>query len=277
MKKIIINKKQLDETIGVIPDKNDTLGDILTKTATDNGNNTVNTDVNKNIKDLEKINPGNVTVLKNNSALNVKNPNTQNNGGNYFLNMDGNKDQFQLKQNSLMEKTYTKKQVEEVRSIKHVMTKRQLMEELGTESDLEQVYSALDQKLYGYELSLNNYRKLCEEFKRDLQGAIELVKTSLQDVGLNATDISVDFQYSSVEITINTDWSINPELEDYYDDPEEYKRYKYLSNLGYKTTGYGRRARQFIDFINIEFHEDYSDGSNPYFTITADFPEFGDE
>lgn len=280
MKKIIISNKQLNEAISIIPDQNDGLVDILKKTATNNGSTTIKAGDNKNINDLEKIKPGNVTVKKDDSTIvNVKNP-EQNNGGNYFLDISGNNDQFNSKQPSFEEKSYTKKQVEEVRGFGKVMTKRELMESWGVAGNgtIDDVYEIINNKKSEYQNKFQKAIGSLTQVEEEIKNAINDIKSNLEDLGINVTGMEVECNDDDFEILVKTDWVLKG--DDYDENEEDYRKYKYLADVKGAEYSYYRTQQGYRNSNGNQYsyvHFGLEDDKNPYFKIWGDIPDMNVE
>lgn len=169
----------------------------------------------------------------------------------------------------LEETYYSKKQIEEVRGISNVMTKRALEESWGRwDGNLDNFFEEFQQRKYHYEMMYNDFMRGCEIIEQQLKLAVELVKEELQDMGLQMTNMNVRYDDEEVEITMSTNWILKG--GDFDENEEDYRRYKYLSNIG------DRRTSE-ID-IQLEDNANWQDNSkpiNPYFTIKCNLPQIG--
>lgn len=174
-----------------------------------------------------------------------------------------------LNTGAIVESSYSKKQIEEVRGISKVMTKRALEESWGRwDTNLDNFFEEFQQRKYHYEMMYNDFIRGCEIIEQQLKLAVEMVKEELQDMGLQMTNMNVRYDDEEVEITMNTNWILKG--GDFDEDEVDYRRYKYLSNIGD-----GRTSE--ID-IQLEDNANWQDNSkpiNPYFTIKCNLPQIG--
>jgi uncharacterized protein YeeX (DUF496 family) len=275
MKKIIISNKQLMEDISLAQ--------------TGKTSNIVNA-----VSDAAK------SVLKNNLPMPVKNPNGGEKGkvlnltidkSNGLKPSDANIIQNQNPEavnvvsptdtsttNTLMEKTYSKKHIEEVRKFNgRVMTKRELMESWLSYDErpntIEGIIEKLREETVNAESRLNDYISTLNEISNELQKAVEEIKEELQRNGVNITGTEVNYYGDGFDIKIKTNWVLKG--DGFYDDPEDEALYRALSHV----TGapyqidYGRPYRSDYHYVHFGIEEGDGDDCNPYFEINCNIPD----
>lgn len=282
MKKIIISNKQLAETVSpvqpqelnvtqqlykagiqakdnarkgydpsVITNTGATTNDTVTITAGDNG--LKQTDVPKALKAKNII----VTPEKSNNSNDI------------------------LSTNTIMEKAYSKKHIEEVRkSNGRVMTKRELMESWGVAGNgtINDVYEIINNKKNEYQNKFQKAIGSLTQVEEEIKNAINDIKSNLEDLGINVTGMEVECNDDDFEIVVKTDWVLKG--DDYDENEEDYRKYKYLANVTGAEFSYYRIQQGYKTPYANQYsivHFGLEDDKNPYFKIWGDIPDMNIE
>lgn len=180
--------------------------------------------------------------------------------------------------NTIMEKAYSKKHIEEVRKFNgRVMTKRELMESWLNYDErpntIEGIIEKLREETVNAESRLNDYISTLNEISNELQKAVEEIKEELQRNGVNITGTEVNYYGDGFDIKIKTNWVLKG--NGFYDDPEDEALYRALSHV----TGapyqidYGRPYHSDYHYVHFGIEEGDGDDCNPYFEINCNIPD----
>ena len=281
MKKIIISNKQLDEAMTMVPKTNNpadianmvNTGDTMKQQTIVNPNSNINSPVSKK----------NISITK--DPTGKYNPNDIKAGMEKLGREQGSLTFVPTRDtattsttNTLMEKTYSKKHIEEVRKFNgRVMTKRELMESWLSYDErpntIEGIIEKLREETVNAESRLNDYISTLNEISNELQKAVEEIQEELQRNGVNITGTEVNYYGDGFDIKIKTNWVLKG--DGFYDDPEDEALYRALSHV----TGapyqidYGRPYHSDYHYIHFGIEEGYGDDCNPYFEIECKIPD----
>lgn len=283
MKKIIISNKQLDEAMTIVPKTNNpadianmvNTGDTMKQQTIVNPNSNINSPVSKK----------NISITK--DPTGKYNPNDIKAGMEKLGKEQGSltfvptRDTLDTSTaNTIVEKAYSKKYIEEVRGFGKVMTKRELMESWGVAGNgtINDIYEIINNKKSEYQNKFQKVIGSLTQVEEEIKNAINDIKSNLEDLGINVTGMEVECNDDDFEIVVKTDWVLKG--DDYDENEEDYRKYKYLANVtgtefsyyriqqGYKTT----YANQYsIVHFGLE------DDKNPYFKIWGDIPDMNIE
>ena len=286
MKKIIISNKQLDEAMTMVPKTNNpadianmvNTGDTTKQQTIVNPNSNINSPVSKK----------NISITK--DPTGKYNPNDIKAGMEKLGREQGSltfvptSDTGTSTTNTLMEKTYSKKHIEEVRKLSgRIMTKRELMESWMAENDdpqtIDDIIEKLRKETVSAENRLNDYIQTLGEISNELQRAVEEIKEALQRNGVNITGTDVNYYGDGFTIKIKTDWMLKG--DGFYDDEEDEALYRALSNVtgaeyNYTIQQWGYR-HPLGNYRYVHFGIEEGDNDcNPYFEISCDIPDLSD-
>jgi hypothetical protein len=283
MKKIIISNKQLDEAMTIVPKTNNpadianmvNTGDTMKQQTIVNPNSNINSPVSKK----------NISITKDSTGK--YNPNDIKAGMEKLGKEQGSltfvptSDTGISTTNTLMEKTYSKKHIEEVRKFNgRVMTKRELMESWGVAGNgtINDVYEIINNKKNEYQNKFQKAIGSLTQLEEEIKNAINDIKSNLEDLGINVTGMEVECNDDDFEIFVKTDWVLKG--DDYDENEEDYRKYKYLASVTGAEFSYYRAQQGYKTHYANQYsyvHFGLEDDKNPYFKIWGDIPDMNVE
>ena len=183
--------------------------------------------------------------------------------------------------NTIVEKAYSKKHIEEVRkSNGRVMTKRELMESWGVAGNgtINDVYEIINNKKSEYQNKFQKAIGSLTPVEEEIKNAINDIKSNLEDLGINVTGMEVECNDDDFEILVKTDWVLKG--DDYDENEEDYRKYKYLASVkGAEFSYYMAQQGYKTPYANQYsiVHFGLEDDKNPYFKIWGDIPDMNVE
>ncbi len=284
MKKIIISNKQLDEAMTIVPKTNNpadianmvNTGDTMKQQTIVNPNSNINSPVSKK----------NISITK--DPTGKYNPNDIKAGMEKLGKEQGSltfvptRDTLDTSTtNTILEKAYSKKHIEEVRkSNGRVMTKRELMESWGVAGNgtINDVYEIINNKKNEYQNKFQKAIGSLTQLEEEIKNAINDIKSNLEDLGINVTGMEVECNDDDFEIFVKTDWVLKG--DDYDENEEDYRKYKYLASVTGAEFSYYRAQQGYKTHYANQYsyvHFGLEDDKNPYFKIWGDIPDMNVE